>query len=377
MIIGWQGFVVVVTWNDLFACFRSNGVDDLLKLARQFDLNLFHQSGSDEDEPQEVFGPGDAEVQSDELDFLFDGPTQHVSTTALSQPLTEPAEPAAPPSGPAISVAFEDDWGDDDFLNDSLVIEMTQNPLQQNFTAPKFCSTQKPLGSAVGPMNGSRSPAGTLRSDPTSSIRKDREESQQNWFSPVPIGSQWNQQTPCLSQQTSPVQTSSSSRTLQKPQALNRKPDKLLEDDELLAAVWSQAACSKPVQSEPSQSQSLWDDPADDDLLCEVCEDLENQIVAAEQIAAPSENHSTPPASASSTLANGTMVGVASTKIGAGPSAAGGPWLPRSIQRGPFTFKKPSVPVSMVTSQGENAPDDISRGMVHFGHQDQLKKRYI
>lgn len=343
----------------MFFCFRPNGVDDLLKLARQFDLNLFHQNGSAEDEdedenenePQHVLGAGHAKDQTDELDFLFDGPTQHVSAGALSQPLTEPAEPAepAPPSGPVTSIAFEDDWDDDDFLNDSLVIEMTQNPLQQNFTAPKFCSTQKPLGSAGGHVSGSRPLAGTLRSDPNSSVRKDREESHRNRFSPVPIGSRWTQQKPCLSHQTSPVRTSSSSRTFRKPPPLYQKPDDLLEDDELLAAVWSQPARSEPVQSEPDRSQPFWDDPADDDLLCEVCEDLENQIVAAEQMPAPSENRSTPPASASSTLANRTMVG-------AGPSAAGGPWLPRSIQRGPFTFKKPSGPVSMATSRGETAP---------------------
>lgn len=333
----------------MFFCFRPNGVDDLLKLARQFDLNLFHQNGLAEDEDksenqkehQHVLGAGHAKDQTDELDFLFDGPTQHVSASALSQPLTEPAEPA-PPSGPVTSTAFEDDWDDNDFLNDSLVIEMTQNPQQQNFTAPKFCSTQKPLGSAGGDVSGSRPPAGTLRPDPNSSVSKDPEESHRNRFCPVPIGSQWTQQKPCLSHQTSPIRTSSSSRTFQ-------KPDDLLEDDELLAAVWSQPARSEPVQSEPDQSQPFWDDPTDDYLLCEVCEYLENQIVAAEQMPAPSENRNAPPASASSTLANRTMVG-------AGPSAAGGPWLSRSIQRGPFTFKKPSSPVSMATSQGETAP---------------------
>lgn len=270
------------------------------------------------------------------------------------------------------SIAFVDDWDDDDFLNDSLVVEMTQNPLQQNFTAPKFCSTQKPLGSAVEQMSGSRPLAETPWSDLNGSVRKNREESQRNWFSPVPIGSRWNQQKPHLAHQTSPVKTSSSPRTFQKPPSLNQKPDDHLEDDELLAAVWSQPDRSEPVQSEPDQSQTFWDDPADDYLLCEVCEDLENQIVAAEQMVAPSENRSTPPASASSTLANRTMVGVASTKAAAGPSAARGQGLPRSIQRGPFTFKKPSGPVAMATSQGETAPDDISRATARDA---QVKKK--
>lgn len=291
-------------------------------------MNLLNQSGSteDENEPQDLFDPADSKVQTDELDFLFDGPTQQLSAGALSQPLTEPAEPA-PPSGPVMSIAFEDDWDDDDFLNDSLVIEMTQNPLQQSFTAPKFCSTQNPLGLAGEHTGGTLLPAGTRKSDLSSSVRKDQEESQQNQFSPVRIGSLWTQQGP---------------------------------KEELLTAVWSQPAPSDHFQSEPDQSQSFWDDPADDYLLCEVCEDLENRIVAAEQIAAPSKNRRPPPASIGSTLDTRTMVKVASKTAGMGSSSAGGPCFPQSIQRGPFTFKKPSGPVSIVTSQGETAPDGIS-----------------
>lgn len=352
-------------------------MDDLLKLARQFDLNLFHQSDGAEDEllHQDVLTPGDAEVRTDELDFLFDGPTQRLSAGALSQPLAEPAEPAesAPPSEPLASVAFEDDWDDDDFLNDSLVMEATQNPMQQNFAAPKFCSTQKPLGSAGVVVGGTRPPAGTPGSDQNSSVRKDREEAQRNRFSPVPVRSQWTQQEPRLSHQTSPAQTSSSSsRTFQKPPPLYQEPADLLDDDELLAAVWSQPVRSEPVQSEPVRSepvqsepvrsQPVWDDLADDHLLCEVCEDLENQIVVAEQTAAPGGNRRTPPASAGSSLGGSSVAGVVSATAGAGPSAAGGPWLPWSVQRGPFTFKKPSGPVSTVTSPGETAPDDISTG---------------
>lgn len=336
-------------------------MDDLLKLARQFDLNLFHQSDGAEDEllPQDVLTAGDAEVQTDDLDFLFDGPTQRLSAGALSQPPAEPVE-SAPPPGSLAGVAFEDDWDDDDFLNDSLVLEMTQNPLQQNFADPKFCSTQKPLGSAGGAVGGTCPPAGTPRSDQNSSVRREQEEPQRNRFSPVPVRSRWTQQEPRLSHQTSPVRTSpSSSRTFQKPQPHYQEPADLLDDDELLAAFCSQPVQSEQVQSEPVQSQPVWDDPADDYLLCEVCEDLENQIVVAEQTVAPSRNHWTLPASAGSSLANRSVVGVASATAAAGPSAAGGPWLPLSVQRGPFTFKKPSGPVSMVSSQGKTAPDDV------------------
>lgn len=331
-------------------------MDDLLKLARQFDLNLFQQSDGAEDQllSQDIFSPpGGGEVQTDDLDFLFDGPTQQLSGRALSQPPTaKPAEPA-PPSGPAACVAFEDDWDDDDFLNDSLVMEMTQNPLQQNFASPKFSSTQKPLHPAGGVVGRTRPLAGTPGSDPNSSVMKDREEAQRNQFSPVLVGSRWTHQESHRSTQTSPTKTSSSSscRTLQNP------PGDFLDDEELLSAVWSQPVPpepveSKPVRSEPVQSQPVWDDPADDHLLCEVCEDLENQMVAAETdvpAALPSRTCETPSAS---------VVGGATA--GAGPAAPTGPWLPQSVQRGPFTFKKPSGPVSTATGPGETAPGDIT-----------------
>ncbi|KAF1394537.1 hypothetical protein PFLUV_G00001350 [Perca fluviatilis] len=188
---------------------RPNGVDDLLKLAKQFDLNMFHQDEEAAEQQHQhslellsedildfendfssPSPPGDRPPAAkappppdhhmeDDLDFLFDGPTQLVSgnlsqvasTARPSQPQWKAAfpeeasgkpAPSASSQPPGVAAArarqgasapdeFEDDWADDDLLlDDSLVLEVTQNP--QNFVAPKHCSTQKtpsPLAEAV------------------------------------------------------------------------------------------------------------------------------------------------------------------------------------------------------------------------------------
>ncbi|XP_028457590.1 ewing's tumor-associated antigen 1 [Perca flavescens] len=157
---------------------RPSGVGDLLKLARQFDLNMFHRDEEAAEQqhqrslellsedildfendfsspsPPGNRPPPDDHHMEDDLDFLFDGPTQLVSGN-LSQEAAFPQEASGkaasvsspPPGVPAARQGapppdeFEDDWADDDFLDDSLALEMTQNP--QNLVAPERCSTQK------------------------------------------------------------------------------------------------------------------------------------------------------------------------------------------------------------------------------------------
>uniref|UniRef100_A0A3Q3LFJ2 ETAA1 activator of ATR kinase n=1 Tax=Labrus bergylta TaxID=56723 RepID=A0A3Q3LFJ2_9LABR len=157
---------------------KPNGVDDLLKLAKQFDFNMFRRDEEEEvDDPHqqtEDTAAAGRDIQAhldlqmeDDLDLLFDGPTQHVSgnLSQVSQVKHPPSTCAASGKTSASSRTsgvsttntraapandeFEDDWENDDLLNDSLVLEMTQNP--QSFSAPTHCSTQKPAREIKSP----------------------------------------------------------------------------------------------------------------------------------------------------------------------------------------------------------------------------------
>lgn len=392
-------------------------MDDLLKLAKQFDFNMFHQDEDEEDEhslelpSEDVFGLENADPDAangtdvkpdphmdDDLDFLFDGPTQHVSG-GLSQVSTQ-VKPSSSSSantntkGTLSNDAFEDDWDDDDLLNDSLVLEMTQNP--QNFTAPKHCSTQKPSGPVRVPVNGgvglSQSAVRDkvrqsfkLESNPNFSVRRiqtdswtnssESKDAQQSRFSSsqgvsVEAGSQWNTvksepQKPPFHQRTSvksnttasAVSNTSSSETAQSFSSRHEAPADLPDDD--LLSIFS--------------SDTVWDDPADDDLLCEVCEDLENQIqstvsVSAKQTvgkprAALQPANWNPPSCAGSSLAGGFVSNVAAgvrmnTATGSfrgSTCVQGSSRLQGNARKGQFTFKKPSSPVSTVTSKGKSS----------------------
>ncbi|XP_013986775.1 ewing's tumor-associated antigen 1 homolog [Salmo salar] len=194
---------------------RPNGVDDLLKLAKQFDFNMLRQDeervndmhkqslellsdsedildlDGNENQPPPLLSnvtpestqsalktnnmrnskdqiPPDHEME-DDMDFLFDGPTQHISGN-LSQNLlplslevktaptvsskvipgkypdsihghTSTVSSSHPVKRSSANNNFDDDWENDDLLDDSLVFEMTQNP--ELFAAPNHCSTQR------------------------------------------------------------------------------------------------------------------------------------------------------------------------------------------------------------------------------------------
>ncbi|XP_029595092.1 ewing's tumor-associated antigen 1 homolog isoform X2 [Salmo trutta] len=195
---------------------RTNGVDDLLKLAKQFDFNMFRQDeervndmhkqslelqrtdsedildlDGNENQPPPLLSsvtpestqsalktnsmrnskdqiPPDHEME-DDLDFLFDGPTQHISLNLSQNSLPQSLEVKTAPTvsskvipgkypdsihGHTSTVSsshpikrssannnFDDDWEKDILLDDSLVFEMTQNP--DLFAAPNHCSTQR------------------------------------------------------------------------------------------------------------------------------------------------------------------------------------------------------------------------------------------
>ncbi|XP_040003423.1 ewing's tumor-associated antigen 1 [Xiphias gladius] len=377
---------------------RLNGVDDLLKLARQFDFNMFRQVEEEvedmhqqslellsedisdfEDGDPNDFSPSprgnrqaasnaaawtDVEVHrdqptEDDLDFLFDGPTQHVSGNLSQVSSAQPSQvkgalalsskeaPGKPPAagvsttnakGGAANHVFEDDWENDDLLNDSLVLEMTQNP--QNFTAPKHCSTQKPT-SDVNHQNSVNAPAcGDVRlgRSAVSKVEKDdvrqratfKLESNPNFSVKRIQTDTWTNSKVDYSSKTGDKDTrqsrfsynegvsveTGSQRTWQTSNAVksDQQKSQFYQGECVASSISASSAANtsptRTTQSFPKKPQvgssriepgavsdfldedldslfslePAWDDPADDDLLCEMCEDLENQMQSVDSM---------------------------------------------------------------------------------------------
>lgn len=348
-------------------------MDDLLKLAKQFDLNMFRQDEEEVEDmhhqslellsedildfenidPNNICGAAagtDVRVNQhveDDLDFLFDGPTQHVSENLSQVSSAQPSQfkpsttltsgelPSHGPTSMASTTSpkdtshndeFEDDWENDDLLNDSLVFEITQNP--QNFVAPKHSSTQKPGSemkyqtpakvpvrggvslhqsdvSKVEKENRRQRTTFKLESNPNlsetdkwtnlkvdSSSDKDKATQQTRFSSSkcfsVEPGSQHTWQTCQLNsgpqtsqfyQRTSAASTMSASNT-----AVTQTTPK--EPQVMSSNSTAPAVCDFLDQDLDSffSSDLVWDDLADDDLLCEMCEDVENQIQSADNV---------------------------------------------------------------------------------------------
>ncbi|XP_034446690.1 ewing's tumor-associated antigen 1 [Hippoglossus hippoglossus] len=328
---------------------RSNGVDELLKLAKQFDFNMFRQDEEEvedlhqqslellsedildfENDDQEDFKPllhrscepagTDAHVLLDQhtenhLDFLFDGPTQHVSASLsqVSSAQTSQVKPAhvlssKEASGKSAAVSttnshggaardeFEDDWENDDLLIDSLVLEMTQNP--QKFTAPMHSSTQKPTSdtmyqTAVEKENVRQRTTFKLESNPNFSVRRI-----QTWTNSKPADADTRSRFSCFSAQSQFLgQTSNSEpqkswfdqRTSGFSSSASNADPSFPKKPVVLSSLVEPVVVSDVLDEDLDAfflSDPVWDDPADDDLLCEMCEDLENQIQSSDNMSA-------------------------------------------------------------------------------------------
>lgn len=162
---------------------KQSTVDDLMRLAKQFDFNMRQDEAQEHNSPPEPPAHADPfstahytsatsraserpndhkpvtqselnQEMDDDLDLLFDGPTQQLSGR-LSQtlinrtqnvPERDNAKSDASQRHPSFATEtnqddFDDDWSSDGLFEDSLLLEMTQNP--DLFAAPQYSSTQK------------------------------------------------------------------------------------------------------------------------------------------------------------------------------------------------------------------------------------------
>ncbi|XP_059422756.1 ewing's tumor-associated antigen 1 [Carassius carassius] len=317
---------------------RQSNVEDLMKLAKQFDINMTRQDKEKKQESTEQINKQQSDgkatterstsvkVSSEqltscssqarqdeaELQALFDGPTQHISGR-LSPPSinctpeskAEPVAPAeqklksAPVDAPKTTkVDFDDDWENDDLLNDSFVVEMTQNTVPLNVAQkpstaqPGSCFSRCHVVAEVHPsVNFCLETQKNISKTSTfTQTLPGVQTSNQSTFRSKPPASAQNHTTDKLLK-TSPVdqvrqQTHSSQSTRQV------QLDRMTKD----CGASSQASSAKfdGVSEEDMKSlfdsDSLWNDEAEDDLLCQACDDVEKLSASQEQQRRNEEN---------------------------------------------------------------------------------------
>lgn len=446
------------------SCRRPNGVDDLLKLAKQFDLNMFHQDEDDVEEqhqqsldllPEDILDlendfspspPGSCEgavkatagtnvqVQpdqhmEDDLDFLFDGPTQHVSgnlSQAASQVKASSSSHGSTHTNTKVTLAndFEDDWENDDLLDDSLVLEMTQNP--QMFAAPTHSSTQKP--SREGPVNAPVRGLGQSHKAEKDDVRQRRTfklESNPHFSVTRLQTNTWTKPKVDYRSETKPTDCQQSKgasvSAVRTPSTVKSEPQKpQFHTRPSVSGSGTKhntpASVVKTAQNFPQSpaavsslasglldddllaffsADPVWDDPADDDLLCEMCEDVENQLqnvpakqtlpvvhVSNQRAALQPANQQHFPQKQAATALTWASGGAAGSSLAAGvvsdfttgaqtkdsfrvpQTKTGSECVPGSsrAQSAPqghahkdrFTFKRPNNPVQTATSRGKS-----------------------
>nr|XP_046258578.1 ewing's tumor-associated antigen 1-like [Scatophagus argus] len=320
---------------------RQSNVEDLVKLARQFDKNMQQDKETSErfntvnnnlsecgstsktrltessfrSNMKDPKLPSSSDQVEAELRALFDGPTQKVSgrlsqgslASACSQDTK--AEPATTPSaesqqsklsstdkcGPVAHPAeikgfcgfsanssddFDDDWANDDLLDDSFVLAMTQNPDQQhdaktnmqpdtNTNTTQFTSVCKPTANA----NSAHQPS-DLSSKPSCSALQE--------LCPKPKTTNRStfklEANPHFKPKVAAKVSSKSSFTVLQPKpqmsepkssnikTLPTQPDKITNDQKETCIA---------ANSVKDISDSLWDDGDDDALLYQVCDSVE------------------------------------------------------------------------------------------------------
>lgn len=317
--------------------FRQSNVEDLMKLAKQFDINMTRQDKERQQKTTEELNElnkaksdgkarikpssvpvrtgvlSQARQEEEELQAMFDGPTQCLSgrlsppsinctpetppdPVALSEPGTSSAavrnEPVDAPQATVMN--FEDDWENDDLLNDSFVLEMTQNPVPSN-AGQKQSSAQPECTSGNSNITAKTNPSvsnirgicqqvqkSTSNSSTfTKTFPKGQTSVQSTSRLKPPVSAQ-NQTTKKLLstslvvQENNPAQSSQSNK-----QAELDKATKHSRSSSQPSASKFEGVSNEDLQS-LFDSDGLWKDE-DDDLLCQVCDDVERISASQEQ----------------------------------------------------------------------------------------------
>ncbi|XP_038593648.1 ewing's tumor-associated antigen 1 isoform X1 [Micropterus salmoides] len=328
---------------------RQSSVEDLKKLARQFDENMQQDRETSEqlntfnNNPNKCLGtsktkltetsfpcnvkdlkcPSSSDQVEAELHALFDCSTQKVSgrlsqgssASACSQEIkdqrvtstlaeirqselksTDKSGQAARPAeekgscGFSVNMCddFDDDWENDDLLNDSFLLAMTQNPDQQHDTNPKtilpvhhssntktnitqstsVCKPTANTSSAHQPSNLHSKPSCSALQElcpkPKTTNRSTFKLAPNPHFQPKTTAKEVSKSSFTVIQPKSDmsVQKSAPTKTLSTP-----RPDKISNDQ--------QRETNVAADSVKDISDSLWDNGDDDALLYQVCDSVE------------------------------------------------------------------------------------------------------
>lgn len=339
-----------------FPLHRQNSVEDLMKLARQFDENMqqdakiseqfntlnnnpnnstntsqtkltetsFHSSVKD---PK---CPSSSDQMEAELHALFDCSTQKVSgrlsqgslASACSQErnqsrtsnLAGPQQAVLKPvdkSGSAAHSAeekgshsvstnncedFDDDWENDDLLNDSFVLAMTQNPDQKLDTKPKTALQNNTKTNTTQFTSVCRPTANSNSAHQLSNLHSKLNCSLLQELCPIPKTTNRStfklEPNPYFQPKTAAREVPMSSFTVMQPKLemsdkefpttktlSTPQPDKITNDQE--------GDCVA-ADSVKDISDSLWDDGEDDALLYQVCDSVERISNSQPQHISPS-----------------------------------------------------------------------------------------
>ncbi|KAA0717566.1 Ewing's tumor-associated antigen 1 [Triplophysa tibetana] len=307
---------------------RQSNVEDLMKLAKQFDINMTRQDKERQQNDTEELnklnkakrdvtdrnelpfvpvmtgvtaGLSQCRQEEEELHALFDGPTQHLSgrlsppsvncTPEIRPDLSEPGSCSAAVRNGSLDAPkatvmdSDDDWENDDLLNDSFVMEITQNPGPSNVDQIPECSSTNIVAKTNPSVLNGRGVCQQIQKSNNKSSTLCRT---------LPEGQMSVQSTTRVKQPTS--SQNQTTKKLLKLSLEGKHPAQSSHGNKQTERNRASKDCRSSVQPSSSKfqglskedlkslfdSDGLWND-GDDDLLCQACDDVERISASQEQ----------------------------------------------------------------------------------------------